>query len=200
MHRKVGKKKPHYKHRKPSFYLVSAVQINSQWQLPLPVETLLAWLWQRWELEVAHREMKSGFGVGKKQCWNPCSTIASVQWGVWVYALLLLSAYRAWGLLNAPPIPTRWWRDAQRWLFNTLWRQYRSAFWGTTQFQALWTRTPDNWLISSPWGKKNPSSLLYPIPLPLLLAFNTKWALSYPFCFCLLFQTFLKQPKSRGFV
>ena len=146
MHRKVGKKRPHYKHRKPSFYLVSAVQIDGQWQLPLPVETLLAWLWQRWELEVAHREMKSGFGVGEKQCWNPRSTISSVQWSVWVYALLLLSAYRSWGLLNAPPIPTRWWQGAKRWSFNTLWRQYRSAFWGTPQFQALWTRTPDNWL------------------------------------------------------
>ena len=146
MHRKVGKKKPHYKHRKPSFYLVSAVQIKGQWQLPLPLETMLAWLWQRWELEVAHREMKSGFGVGEKQCWNPRSTISSVQWSVWVYALLLLSAYRSWGLLNAPPIPTRWWQGAKRWSFNTLWRQFRAAFWGTSQFQALWTRTPDNWL------------------------------------------------------
>jgi hypothetical protein len=146
MHRKVGKKKLRWKHRKPSFYLVSAVRINEAWQFPLPIDTILAWLWQRWELEVAHREMKSGFGVGEKQCWNPRSTIASVQWSVWVYALLLLSAYRTWGLLNAPPIPTRWWQGAKRWSFNTLWRQYRSAFWGTSQFQALWTRTPDNWL------------------------------------------------------
>ena len=45
MHRKLGKKGTHYKHRKPSFYLVSAVQIHGEWQLPLPVETLLAWLW-----------------------------------------------------------------------------------------------------------------------------------------------------------
>ena len=146
MHRKVGKRKLRWKHRKPSFYLVSAVQVNGEWQLPLPVQTILAWLWQRWELEVAHREMKSGFGVGEKQCWTPRSTISSVQWSVWVYALLLLSAYRAWGLLNAPHIPTRWWHGAKRWSFNTLWRHFRSAFWGTTQFQALWTRTPNNWL------------------------------------------------------
>jgi len=73
MHRKVGKKKPHYKHRKPSFYLVSAAQNDGHWQLPLPIVTILAWLWQRWELEVAHREMKSGFGVGEKQCRNPRS-------------------------------------------------------------------------------------------------------------------------------
>lgn len=146
MHRQVGKKKLRWKHRKPSFYLVNAVQANGEWQVPLPVETLLAWLWQRWELEVAHREMKSGFGVGEKQCWNPQATIASVQWNVWVYALLLLSAYRTWGLLHAPPIPTRWWQGAKRWSFNTLWRQFRSAVWGPRQFQAFWTRTPDNWL------------------------------------------------------
>lgn len=144
MHRKVGKKKLRWKHRKPSFYLVNAMQVHGQWQLP--VETILAWLWQRWELEVAHREMKSGFGVGEKQCWNPQATISSVQWNVWVYALLLLSAYRTWGLLHAPPIPTRWWPGAKRWSFNTLWRQLRSAVWGTSQFQAFWTRTPINWL------------------------------------------------------
>jgi hypothetical protein len=146
MHRKVGKKKLRWKHRKPCFYLVSAVQVDREWQLPLPLETILAWLWQRWELEVAHREMKSGLGVGEKQCWNPRATISSVQWNVWVYALLVLSAYRTWGLLNAPHIPTRWWPGAKRWSFNTLWRQLRSAFWGTSPFQAFWTRTPDNWL------------------------------------------------------
>lgn len=146
MHRKVGKKKLRWKHRKPSFYLVSAVQVDGEWQLPLAIETILAWLWQRWELEVAHREMKSGFGVGEKQCWNPRATISSVQWSVWVYALLLLSAYRAWGLLNAPPIPTRWWHGSKRWSFNTLWRQFRFACWNTQQFRAFWTRTPDNWL------------------------------------------------------
>ena len=146
MHRQVGKKKLRWKHRKPSFYLVNAIQVNREWQLPLPLETLLAWLWQRWELEVAHREMKSGFGVGEKQCWNPQATIASVQWNVWVYALLLLSAYRTWGLLHGPPIPTRWWQGTKRWSFNTLWRQFRSAFWGASQFQAFWTRTPSNWL------------------------------------------------------
>lgn len=146
MHRLVGKRKPHWKHRKPSFYLVSALQVDGQWQLPLPIETILAWLWQRWELEVAHREMKSGFGVGEKQCWTPASTIASVQWSVWVYALLLLAAYRVWGLLNGPPVPTHWWPGAKRWSFNTLWRQYRAELWSSPQFQPLWTRTPDNWL------------------------------------------------------
>jgi len=146
MHRQVGKRKPRWHHRKPAFYWVSAQQAQDTWQLPLPIETILAWLWQRWELEVAHREMKSGFGVGEMQCWNPYATIASVQWSVWVYAVLLLAAYRTWGLLNGPPVPTRWWPGAKRWSFNTLWRHYRAACWQTPPFQALWTRTPDNWL------------------------------------------------------
>jgi hypothetical protein len=146
MHRQVGKRNRRWHHRKPAFYLVSAQPLQDRWQLPLPIETVLAWLWQRWALEVAHRERKSGFGVGEMQWWNPHATIASVQWSVWVYALLVLAAYRTWGLLNGPPVPTRWWSGAQRWSFNTLWRQYRAACWNTPPFQALWTRTPDNWL------------------------------------------------------
>jgi hypothetical protein len=89
--------------RKPAFYLISARQTaEGRWQLPLPLEIILAYLWQRWEVEVAHREMKSGFGVGQKQCWNPRSAIVSVQWSVWVYAVLLLAGYRTWGLLDGP--------------------------------------------------------------------------------------------------
>ncbi len=146
MHRQIGKRKPRWQRRKPAFYLVSAQLMAGTWQLPLPIETVLAWLWQRWELEVAHREMKSGFGVGEMQCWNPHATIASVQWSVWVYALLLLAAQRTWGLLKGPPVPTRWWTGAKRWSFNTLWRQYRRACWDTPAFQAWWTRSPGNWL------------------------------------------------------
>ena len=66
-------------------------QLNDTWQLPYPIETILAWLWQRWELEVAHREMKSGLGVGEKQCWNTRLVVVSVQWSVWVYAVLVLA-------------------------------------------------------------------------------------------------------------
>lgn len=151
MHRLVGKKKRAYKHKGPSFYLVSAVQRADQWQLPFPTETLLGWLWQRWEIEVAHREMKSGWGVGEKQCWNTRSAVVSVQWSVWVYAVLLLAGYRTWGLCDGPPTPAHWWPGAKRWSFNTLWRGYRSALWGTGEFRALWTRTGDNWWEKETW-------------------------------------------------
>lgn len=145
MHRLVGKKKQRYKHRKPSFYLISAVQAGDSWRLPFPLETILAWLWQRWELEVCHREMKTGFGVGEKQCWNKRSAVLSVQWSVWVYALLLLAGYRTWGLCAGPSPPAPWWPGAKRWSFNTLWRSYRAALWGTPEFRPLWLGTGDNW-------------------------------------------------------
>ncbi len=81
--------------------------------MPLAAPLILAWIWQRWELEVAHREMKAALGVGQKQCWNPRSAVVSVQWSVWVYAVLVLAGYQAWGLFGGPRRPERWWPGAQ---------------------------------------------------------------------------------------
>jgi hypothetical protein len=132
--------------RIPLPFLVNAQRdAHGQWQLPLPIETLLFWAWQRWELEVCHRELKSNFGLGHKQCWNPTAAVLSVQWSAWVYSMLLLAGYRTWGLSHAPPVPTRWWRGAQRWSLNTLWRAYRAALWGQHDFHPLFTPTPPNW-------------------------------------------------------
>ena len=60
--------------------------------------TCLAWAWQRWELEVAHRELKTSFGLGEVQAWSPLAAVLSVQWTVWAYAVLVLAGMRAWGL------------------------------------------------------------------------------------------------------
>ena len=69
------------KHRDPVPYLVNAMRdAAGEWALPLPVETLLFWAWQRWEIEVCHRELKTSFGLGDKQCWNPLAALRSVQW------------------------------------------------------------------------------------------------------------------------
>ncbi len=151
MHRLVGKQIQRYKHRGPSFFLISAIFKNGSWQLPFPIQFILAWLWQRWEIEVAHREMKSSLGIGEKQCWNLRSAILSVQWSVWTYALLLLAGYRTWGLTGGPPTPACWWPGAKRWSFNTLWRSYRSALWGNAQFRASWSLSADNWLKKEAW-------------------------------------------------
>lgn len=134
-------------HRDPMPYLVNAMLApNAKWVLPLPIDTLLFWAWQRWELEVCHREIKSNFGLGHKQCWNPTAAVASVQWSAWVYSLMLLAGYRTWGLCRAPRVPTRWWRGSDRWSLNTLWRAYRAALWGAHVFQPVRTPSPRDWL------------------------------------------------------
>ena len=138
--------------RQPLPFLVNAIQDTSAtWRLPLPVDQLLFWTWQRWEVEVAHRELKSNFGLGNKQCWNPQAAILSVQWSAWVYALLLLAGYRCWGLTRAPSVPTSWWSGSGRWSLNTLWRGYRAALWGNHQFHpvdpgSLLTRGDLRWI------------------------------------------------------
>ena len=76
---RAGKREPKRARRQPAFYLVNAESRGAGWTLPLPAPVLLAWIWQRWELEVAHREMKGSFGVGQKQCWNRRSAVVSVD-------------------------------------------------------------------------------------------------------------------------
>lgn len=132
--------------RDPLPFLVNAVQNDAgQWVLPLPIETLLFWAWQRWEIEVCHRELKASFGLGHKQCWNPQAAVVSVQWSAWVYALLLLAGYRAWGLTGGPTVPTAWWHGSGRWSLNTLWRAFRAELWGIHDFHALCTPSPPDW-------------------------------------------------------
>jgi hypothetical protein len=130
--------------RKPCFYLVNAVHQQAQWHLPVPVETLLFWAWQRWELEVAHREVKSGFGLGDKQCWNPRAAVATVQWSAWVYSLLLLAAYRSWGLTRHPRTSAAWWSGPHRWSFNLLWHQLHLDCLATPEFLPLLSLFPTN--------------------------------------------------------
>lgn len=141
-----------HRRREPAFWLVSAVQDGETWQLPLPAEELLAWAWQRWEVEVCHRELKSGFGLGEIQCWGPLSAVLSVRWTAWVYAVAVLAGVRAWGLTEGPVRPPgRWWGGARRWSLGTLWRGYRQALWGTREFRALWTGTGATWCEKETW-------------------------------------------------
>lgn len=148
-----GGKRPTGSRRKnydPCFFLVSAVQVDGVWVLPLPLAQVLAWLWQRWELEVAHRQMKSGLGLGEKQCWNKNATLASVQWSVWVYSLMMFAGYRAWGNDCGAQPPGRWRAAPKRWSFNAVWRQLRIDLWQHPDFRATWARSGNNWLVNEP--------------------------------------------------
>jgi hypothetical protein len=132
--------------RKPSFLLVSAIQRDGQWVLPYPAEDLLAAAWQRWEIEVTHRELKTDFGVGESQAWSPTGTVLSLQWRVWVWSVAVLAGYRVWGLTRGPlPALGRWWRGSRRWSFGQLWQGYRQELWGLPDFQPRWTASPTTW-------------------------------------------------------
>ena len=124
----------HRRRREPAFYVVNAVhQEDGTWVLPLPAPDLLAWAWQRWEVEVCHREMKSDAGMGAAQCWTPMGTVGAAQWQAWAYALCVLAGYRAWGYDRYPAAVRPaglWWGGAPRWSLATLWRGYRLALHG----------------------------------------------------------------------
>jgi hypothetical protein len=129
--------------REPSFFLVSAAaRGEGGWTMPYSAEELLFWAWQRWEVEVSHREMKSTFGLGEIQCWGSLSTVMAARWQVWSYGVMVLAGIRAWGLGRGPIRPPgRWWGGSGRWSMGTLWRGYRSELWGTERFRTLWTPT-----------------------------------------------------------
>jgi hypothetical protein len=136
--------------REPTFWLVSAVPTpDGGWALPRPAPELLIWAWQRWEIEVCHRELKSGFGLGEPQCWNATATEVVTAWQAWAYAVLVLAGVRAWGLEGAPLHPPgRWWPGVQRWSLGTLWRGYRQVLWHCGDFSPVCPTTTDDWWLN----------------------------------------------------
>jgi hypothetical protein len=114
--------------------------------MPYPALELLSWAWQRWEAEVCHREMKTGFGLGEAQCWGPHSAVSSVRWQAWAYGVMVLAGFRAWGLTKGPIRPPgRWWGGSGRWSMGSLWRGYRRELWGTEEFRPLFRVTTRGW-------------------------------------------------------
>jgi hypothetical protein len=144
--------------REPVFYLVNAVYRDGQWRLPFALETLLAWAWQRWELEVVHREVKSFFGLGDKQCFHPRAAVTSVQWSAWVYSLLMLTAYRRLGTASAPKRPVAWQRHPRRWTLQTVLDAFRLELMTFADFS--WLRS----LSAATWPKFESHLLALSLP------------------------------------
>jgi hypothetical protein len=153
----------HY--RLPAYYLVNAVWQGERWTLPYPATTLLSWAWQRWECEVAHREMKSALRIGDKQCWSAPAALAAVQWGVWVYGLVVLAAYRTWGITGGPRRQGRWYPRAPRWSFSTMWQAYQAALWGYSGFYPLYAPSLERWLKKDLWRTGLANALADPAPI-----------------------------------
>jgi hypothetical protein len=145
------------KARKATFWLVSAVPDEraghaGQWMLPAPGEDLLAWAWQRWEVEVAHRELKTTFGLGEPQGWSPGAAVLTVQWAAWLYGVVVLAGLRAWGQGPAPiRSPGRWWAGAGRWSLARLWQGLRQELWGDADFRAVCCEPNPTWEKMEAW-------------------------------------------------
>jgi hypothetical protein len=137
--------------RDPQYLLASLTPDGERWRLAVPVRELLAWAWQRWEVEVMHKELKSGFGLGEPQAFSAAGAASVVPWLLWVYALAVLAGYLTWGLgPGAVPAVGRWHRP-RRWSFARLWQGYREELWQLGEFRPVWARSPDAWAEIARW-------------------------------------------------
>jgi hypothetical protein len=78
--------------------------------------TLLQIYFDRWQIEVNHREEKDTLGVGQAQLWNPLSVPKQPAFAVACYSALLLAALQGFGPERGTafaPLP-KWRRDAKR--------------------------------------------------------------------------------------
>jgi hypothetical protein len=151
----------HRRRRDPQFFLCSAVEASpGQWVLPLPLTELLGWAWQRWEVEVMHRELKSGFGLGDQQAWSASGALGSTAWVLWTYALVILAAYAVWGLGPAPgPDLGRWYRP-RRWAIGRVRQEVRAELWHLAELQPRWQALPDPWAEMETWITTQPTAVL----------------------------------------
>jgi len=84
--------------------------------LHTPVETLIQAYFDRWEIEVNHRDEKDLFGIGQAQVWSKQSAPRVPQFQVAVYAMLLLASLNAYGPKRSKeylPLP-KWRKDEER--------------------------------------------------------------------------------------
>lgn len=84
--------------------------------LATPAETLLQAYFDRWEIEVNHRDEKSLFGVGQAQVWSENAAMRLPQFQVAVYSMLLLASLMAHGPKRTSdylPLP-KWRKQEER--------------------------------------------------------------------------------------
>lgn len=122
------------KYRAPMAFLVSALAgEDGSWRLPLGVEHIVSLLWQRWEVEVGIRVLKSEVGLGQKQCWGLERAERSLAWSGWVYSLWMLSGYRAWGVCGGERRVRAWYRGGGRWGIREVVGALREGVWQVVQ-------------------------------------------------------------------
>lgn len=105
-YRKSQSKKLHY--RDPAYLLTS--------DLKSPAKQLLQIYFDRWQIEVNHREEKDTLGVGQAQLWNVTSVPKQPVLAVAAYSALLLASLRAFGAERGSAYAElpKWRRNARR--------------------------------------------------------------------------------------
>ena len=105
-YRKRNSAKLYY--RQPAYLLTTSLQDSAK--------VLLQFYFDRWQIEVNHREEKDTLGVGQAQLWNPVAVPKQPVLVVAAYSALLLAALCAFGPQRTPdyaPLP-KWRRNAKR--------------------------------------------------------------------------------------
>jgi len=130
--------------RAPWFGLVTAVPDGAGgWAPPADLATLLGWAWQRWEVEIVHRELKTTLGLGESPAWSAAGTVALAQWVAWLDAALLLAGLRVWGSGPAPTARTAcWWRGGARWTLAQVLQGVRAEVAGIDGYRPVATASP----------------------------------------------------------
>lgn len=82
----------------------------------LPAALLLQKYFDRWEVEVNHRDEKTVLGVGQAQVWNPLSVPRVPEFMVAMYSLLLLAGLACYGPKRSEvyEVLPKWRRGARR--------------------------------------------------------------------------------------
>jgi hypothetical protein len=95
-------------YRQPAYLLTT--------DLRRAARALLQIYFDRWQIEVNHREEKDTLGVGQAQLWNPIAVPKQPVLAVAAYSALLLAALRTFGAARGTayaPLP-KWRRHAHR--------------------------------------------------------------------------------------
>lgn len=93
-----GAKKRWY-YREPAYLLTT--------DLTTPAEELIQHYLARWQIEVEHRDLKSGLGVGHAQVHNDKAVARLHAAHVAMWSMVKLAALRSLGLTRTPAYPTR---------------------------------------------------------------------------------------------
>lgn len=98
-YRATGRGKKRWYYRDPAYLLTT--------DLTTPAEELIQLYLARWQIEVEHRDLKSGLGVGQAQVWNDKSVARLHAAHVALWSMVKLAALRSFGLLRNEHYPRR---------------------------------------------------------------------------------------------